>query len=332
MIGAKELKELSAGLSIVYAEDEEMLRENLHETLLKLFQTVYVASNGQEAFELFKKHQIDIVLTDINMPIMNGIELIRSIHEYSEYQPMIVVASAHNEPRLLTALINMGIDQFLNKPIDKQYMINSLHKVCKIISDRKMLLQYEEQLQGELDTMERKNKVLEQKVNQLAYQTNKNIAKKQKIVQEKAEENYYETLLRDDKDELKELSEELENFIAMMFQGESLNEVYLYRLSNVYKKYSSVLNTYTEFYDISSVIYEFSQVMLSYQEKFLEDIGQTGIYFESLQLTLEKYRENIWNKEANNPRFYNASLKNDIELIIRFLENTEVENNEIEFF
>ena len=332
MIGAKELKELSSDLSIVYAEDEEMLRENLHETLSKLFQTVYVASNGQEAFELYKKHQIDIVLTDINMPIMNGIELIRSVHEYSDYQPMILVASAHNEPRLLTALINMGIDQFLNKPIDKQYLINSLYKVCKIIIDRKMLLQYEEQLQKELDAMERKNKILEQKVNQLAYQTNKNVAKKEKVNQKQTEENYYNTLLADDKDELKELSDELENFIAMMFQGETLNELYLYRLSNVYKKYSSVLNTYTEFFDISALIYEFSQVMLSYQEKFLEDIGQTGIYFESLQLTLEKYRENIWNKEANDPRFYNASLINDIELIIRFLEDKEVENNEIEFF
>jgi len=332
MIGAKELRELSSGLSIVYAEDEKMLRENLHETLSKLFGTVHVASNGQEAFELFKKYDIDIVLTDINMPIMNGIELIRSMHDYSKYQPMIVVASAHNEPRLLTTLINMGIDQFLNKPIDKQYLINSLYKVCKILNDRQMLVQYEEQLKNELDTMERKNKILEQKVNQLAYQTNKNIVKKEKLVKKKNEENYYDTLLIDDKDELKELSEELENFIAMMFQGEILNEVYLYRLSNVYKKYSSVLNTYTEFYDISAIIYEFSQVMLSYQEKFLEDIGQTGIYFESLQLTLEKYRENIWNKEASNPRFYNASLTNDIELIIRFLEDKEVENSEIEFF
>ena len=332
MISAKELKGLSSGLSILYAEDEEMLREKLQETLSKIFGTVYVAKNGQEAFELFKKYQIDLVLTDINMPIMNGIELIRSIHEYSEQQPMVIVASAHNEPRLLTALINMGIDQFLNKPIDKQYMINSLYKVCKILSDRTMLVNYESQLKNELDVMERKNKILEQKVNQLAYQTNKNIIKKSEIKEKKTEENYYDTLLQDDKDELKELSDELENFIAMMFQGELLNEAYLYRLSDVYKKYSSVLNTYAEFFDISAVIYEFSQVMISYQEKFMEDISQTGIYFETLQLTLDKYRENVWNKEAKNPRFYNASLTNDVELIIGFLENKEAEDNDIEFF
>jgi len=309
-----------------------MLRENLQLTLSKLFKTVYVASNGQEAFEFLKKNHIDVVLTDINMPIMNGIELIQSIHTYGNNQPMILVASAHNEPRLLTTLINMGIDQFLNKPIDKQYMINSLYKVCQIIIDRRLLSQYEEQLQVELDAMERKNKILEQKLNQLALQTNKNIVKKKEAKLEIKEENYYDTLLQDDIDEIKELSVELENFIAMMFQGEILNETYLYRLSDVYKKYSSVLNTYSEFFDIATAIYEFSQSMLSYQDKFLEDIKQTGIYFESLQLTLENYRQNVWNKEAKNPRFYNASLKNDIQLIIDFLEGKEAEENEIEFF
>ena len=332
MAGAKELKELSQNLSILYAEDEEMLRENLQETLSKLFANVYVAKNGQEAFEIFKKQQIDVVLTDINMPIMNGMELIQSIHTYTDVYPMIVVASAHNESRLLTTLINIGVDQFLNKPVDKQYLINSLYKVCQIITDRNLLVQYEAQLQSDLDAMEHKNRILEHKLNQLAFQTNKNSVQVKEAKTISIEEDYYTTLLQDDIDELRELSVELENFIAMMFQGESLNEVYLYKLSDVYKKYSSVLHTYTEFFDLATVIYDFSQSMLSYQEKFLEDISQTGVYFESFQVTLESYRQNVWNKEAKDPRFYNASLKNDIEVVIGFLKGIEAQDNEIEFF
>ena len=64
----------------------------------------------------------------------------------------------------------------------------------------------------------------------------------------------------------------------------------------------------------------------------MKDLQQTGIYFESLQITLENFRQNVWIKEAQNPMFYNASLKMDVQLIIDFLEEKEIQDNEIEFF
>jgi len=91
MLSAKDLKEQSWCLNILYVEDEEILREGMQMTLGKLFQNLYIAKNGQEAFELCKKEKIDIVLTDINMPIMNGIELIQSIQKYQDEVPAIVV-------------------------------------------------------------------------------------------------------------------------------------------------------------------------------------------------------------------------------------------------
>jgi YesN/AraC family two-component response regulator len=338
VISAKDLKERSGSLNIAYAEDEEMLREGLQSTLSKLFKNVYTAKNGQEALEIIKKEDIDILITDINMPIMGGAELIQSIRHQTDKDPMIVVLSAHNESRLLTSLINMGIDQFLNKPLDKQHLINSLNKVCKIISDRKLVQTYEKQIHDELEIMDRKNKILQQKLNQLAVQTNKNVdllEKSQAVRKSKSVEStkdYYETLLLDDKEELRDLAGELDSYIAMMFQGDALNEEYLYRLSGVYVKYSSILNMYTEFFEIAAVLHDFAQGMLLYKHKFMEDIEQTGIYFESLQLTLDNYRERVWNQKAKDPRFYNASLKNDVRLIIDFLRDEEAQENEIEFF
>jgi hypothetical protein len=64
----------------------------------------------------------------------------------------------------------------------------------------------------------------------------------------------------------------------------------------------------------------------------MKDLNQTGIYFESLQITLENFRQNIWDKEAPNPRFYNASLRIDIRGIIDFLQEKEIKENEIVFF
>lgn len=338
LISAKELKDQSHDLNVLYAEDEAILRESMLSTLSKFFKNVYVATNGQEAFEIYKKEDIDLIITDINMPIMTGIELIQSIHKYSKKEdPQITVLSAHNESRILTTLINIGINSFLNKPIEKQLLTNSLYQSCKAVNDKKLLIEYEQQIHRDLETMERKNKLLEQKLQQLAVQTNKNIKHKNGPKEENRtllnpNDTYYHTLLIDDKDELKDLSNELENYIAMMFQSERLNEDYLYKLSNVYKKYASVLNTYPEFFEIAIFLLNFSDTILTLENKFMEDINQTGIYLESLQLTLENYRENIWNKEAKDPKFYNASLVNDIQLVIDYLNNKEIEETEIDFF
>ena len=72
--------------------------------------------------------------------------------------------------------------------------------------------------------------------------------------------------------------------------------------------------------------------MLGLKEKFMQDISQTGIYFESLQLTLDNFRDNIWIKQAKDPQFYNASLKNDLQQVKDFLEDKEAQESEIEFF
>jgi len=334
MLSAKDLKEQSASLNILYVEDEAILREGMQATLGKLFQNLYIAKNGQEAFELYKKEHIDIVLTDINMPIMNGIELIQSIETYGQYDSAIVVLSAHNESRLLTTLIDLGVDGFLNKPVDKQKLINVLHKVSLHLNEKYQLAMYEKQMQIDLESYARKNKILEQKINQLAASTNTQIKTRTSKELDKKEEfeSYYTTLLHDDIDELRDLSEELDNFIAMMFQGEVLNEAYLHKLSDVYKKYAAVLSGYTEFTEIGMALRNFSISILLLGSKFLENIEQTGIYFESLQLTLENFRLNVWDKEAKEPRFYNASLLNDIQLVIDFLEEKEIQENEIEFF
>lgn len=336
-ITAKDLRAVASTLNILYAEDEEILRDSMKSSLSKLFANVYTAKNGQEAFEFIKKEEIDIVLTDINMPIMGGIELIESIFHYTEQEPKIVVLSAHDESKLLQKLINMGVNNFLNKPVDKQMMINLLFKACKSIANTKLLIEYKDKLEKELEASERRNKILEQKLNQLAFHVNNSEQKEQKneslgkeIVYE--DDNYYATLLSDDKDELHDLSIELDNYIAMLFREDGLNKDYLEVLSIAYRKYASILNGYTEFYAVALPLNDFSHTILSLETKFMENLNQTGIYFEALQLTLENFRNNVWEKEAQNPRFYNASLQMDIQLIIDFLEEKEIDGNEIEFF
>jgi CheY-like chemotaxis protein len=76
-----ELKEEASSFSILYAEDNDALREKAGKLLSKVFSKVCKASNGEEAIELFKNHTPPIVITDINMPKLDGMELSKHIHK-----------------------------------------------------------------------------------------------------------------------------------------------------------------------------------------------------------------------------------------------------------
>ena len=337
MVNSKDLKEQTKSLNVLYAEDEEILREGMESTLSKFFKNVYSATNGQEAFYIFKKENIDIVITDINMPIMSGTELINDIKKYTDEPPAIIVISAHNEASLLISLINMGVDGFLNKPLDKQYLINTLYKTCRNINNEKLIIEYQDKIQSELDAIIRKNRVLEKKQNQLSALRNKEMVKKSVLnkkenTKEEKTENYYETLLIDDKEELYDLSIEIDSFITMVFNSEELDYAYIEKLSTVYRKYASVLNSYPDFSELAISIDLLSQGILTQKDTFLHNTDITAMYLESMQVTLENFRHNIWNKQAVNPRFYNASLINDINIILNFLNGVEVTENEIDFF
>ncbi len=135
----KELQtliELNKDLSVLYVEDNDEVRHSTLSLLEDFFSNIDWARDGEEGFEKYKKYYddnqnyYDIVITDINMPKMDGIEMIRSLLTLHSEQ-IVLVISAHNESDYLLKLINMGISNFLLKPID----INQLKKmIIRLVS------------------------------------------------------------------------------------------------------------------------------------------------------------------------------------------------------
>lgn len=138
-----QLRDMCKDYTVLYAEDDEQTQESMGSILQKLFKTTYIANNGAEAITLFKNHHPDIVLTDIQMPKITGLELARVVKDISSQTP-IIITTAFNEERYFLSAIELGIDSFLLKPIDKDKLFNVLYKTITQIAYQKKAQELEE--------------------------------------------------------------------------------------------------------------------------------------------------------------------------------------------
>jgi len=142
----------SSALTILYVEDDEAIQEQMQEILEDFFHKVVIASNGQEGLEKFINYKKefnsypDIILTDICMPFLDGIKMSKKILSLNSEQ-IIVINSAHNESNYLLDLINMGISNFLLKPLQPEQLYQTIYKVSKRHHYEKMEAGYKKELE-----------------------------------------------------------------------------------------------------------------------------------------------------------------------------------------
>lgn len=144
------MKELLSQINLLYVEDDNEIRPALQRVLERKVKNLYVAENGQEGYDKFLEFSPDIILTDIKMPIMDGIEMSRKIKEINPNIP-IIMASAHSESALLLECIDIGIDDYLLKPIQRNKLLDMLLSNIKVILFNKQKDKYQKLLQTVID-------------------------------------------------------------------------------------------------------------------------------------------------------------------------------------
>lgn len=144
--------ELIKSLSILYVEDEDDVREALGRFLRRRFAQVDTASNGQEGLEKFKQGRYDIIITDIRMPIMDGLEMAKQIKEIAKDIPVIVV-TAFNETDYFLRAIDIGIDRYVKKPVDAEELFDAVYKSTRVHFQQKAIEKSREQMTSLLEQM-----------------------------------------------------------------------------------------------------------------------------------------------------------------------------------
>lgn len=142
-INITKLKTYAENISVLYVEDDEEIQEEIARVLTRFFPKVDLSQNGEDGLFIYNENPHDLVISDINMPIMNGIEMIKELKKY-ENPPTVLVTSAYNDTDYLMELINLNITQFVMKPFNaKQFLIGLYSIVEKIFYKKEYLIMQE---------------------------------------------------------------------------------------------------------------------------------------------------------------------------------------------
>ena len=118
-------------ITIVLADDEKLIRAGLKKILMENLDiplNIIEAKNGQEALELCKEKHPALLITDIRMPVMDGVELMKNIAAMPAQndKPAIIVLSGYDDFPYAKAAIQSGAISYILKPVDKKELITTV--------------------------------------------------------------------------------------------------------------------------------------------------------------------------------------------------------------
>ena len=117
-------------LTVLLVENNSDSKKIIYDILIDNFEKVITAQNGDEGLKKFKKYNPNMVITDVFMPIIDGLDMAKCIKEISKDTPIIIL-STHCEKETLLKAIDVGIDKFLIKPIMPGDFLETIENVAK---------------------------------------------------------------------------------------------------------------------------------------------------------------------------------------------------------
>ncbi|MCB1159299.1 MAG: diguanylate cyclase [Leptospiraceae bacterium] len=137
-------------ISVLFVEDEPLVREVTNRILQKMVSTVYIASDGLEGLESFKKNQPDVLLTDINLPNMDGLTL-GKLAMAKNKDVQVIIITAHTDTEYLLDAIKTRVHAFIVKPLDKDFLYSLLAKLTRELRLKKEVQKHTIRMQTLLD-------------------------------------------------------------------------------------------------------------------------------------------------------------------------------------
>jgi len=116
-------------LTILYVEDEPLIRENAVEYLNRYCKKVFQAKDGEDGYAKYQTHSPDLIISDIKMPKLNGLDFAAKVRETDKTTP-IILATAHTETEYLLRAVELQLIKYIVKPITSEKLQEALAMAC----------------------------------------------------------------------------------------------------------------------------------------------------------------------------------------------------------
>ncbi len=131
----KKLKSITKKLNVIYIEDSRCVSKISMELFEDIFNRVDLAEDGMSALKKYKSSKYDLVICDINLPKINGLEVIKKILKIDENQAIVII-SAYSELEYFSIMQEMNIKYFLKKPVNSKSLFKTIYKSIEHLEDR----------------------------------------------------------------------------------------------------------------------------------------------------------------------------------------------------
>lgn len=116
-------------MNVLIVDDSATMRRIIMNTLLQIeiySKNIYQAENGKEAIKIYEKQKIDLILTDWNMPVMNGFELVQYLREKRDIVTIFMITTEAGKKEVINAL-KAGVNNYIVKPFDSTILKNKIN-------------------------------------------------------------------------------------------------------------------------------------------------------------------------------------------------------------
>lgn len=158
-----ELMLFAKKLKLLYVEDDESSREQTIDILKIFFEDILVAVDGAEAIDIYENNFVDFIITDINMPKVNGLKFIEHVRNKNK-DIAVFILSAHSDTSFFLNSIDLGVDGYIIKPIKSEQFVDQIRKKVHKLYLQKQLKDYHENLEKkvkqQVNELRKKDKML----------------------------------------------------------------------------------------------------------------------------------------------------------------------------
>jgi DNA-binding response OmpR family regulator len=341
----RQLKTYARGKRVLLVDDNRQTRTILKSLLREYFPFIMAARNGKDGLKAYSKYKFDIVITDVMMPIMDGIEMSKEIKKIDSDQSILVISSDENLNDIIE-LIDIGIDSFIRKPIDANTVCTKILKILEhqFFKDEINRFEHEQTINEyikakNISSSSTKSTISQVKKDEIV----KGVLESKNCPASLSEYSAIEFMRKAEK-EYKDLDKVVENLLIYIEDLEDNISILLVQgirpdtlnnLSSLFSKIYNEVSTFKELTSIADKIFEIHDFFMEYSNTSTLTPDQQEV-FDFSQYILEDIKSFVLHvfiaPSYQDIRVYEKMLGNSLEQIMLKINGAEALDDDIEFF